>query len=231
MKKILLGFVRGNVLFFGLIQLGISLSQAETPRFETGILYDSDVSASLKSQVESDLEYFGQMQGQKTSPLHSEVYGGMNGQGYLNWFLARVKQFGVDDCGGASAVACYKSAYPNKIWVAANYLRGNYPQMGRLMTLVHEARHAEDKWPHYKCPMNFPYRSIWTGNKLRGKSACDITPFGSYGAASILLNNISKFCENCSEKTKVDAKIYSDDQKNRVVNADAARAMKEDFAY
>lgn len=222
-------FFLESVFLWSFVVISVGFSQAHA--FDSGIIYDQNVSASLKKQVESDLEAFSKMSGAQQSPLHEKIFEHLDGAGYIRWFKDRVKNFGVDRCGGASAVACYKSSSPKKIWVAANYIQGNYPQMGRLMTLVHEARHTEEQWPHYNCPKNFPYRSIWTGKKLAGKAACDITAFGSYGVASILMNNVSRFCENCNEKIKLDAKIYSDDQVKRITNKSAAQQMLEDFTY
>ena len=106
--------------------------------------------------------------------------------------------------------------------------------MGRVMTLYHEARHTEkqnDMWSHTKCPRDFPYRSIWTGSSLGGKSACDPTEYGSYASASILLNNISKFCTNCTSKIAADAQLYSDDQVKRVVGSGPVAHIQADFAY
>lgn len=196
--------------------------------------FDRDVSAELKAQVLADLGWMSQVEGSRTSPLHEEIFGPVNGGGYSQWFNARVFYFGVDSCGGGNAVACVKSKYANKVFVTGQYIQGKAPQVGRLMTLFHEARHTEKDngmWSHSRCPSNFPYRSIWTGARLRGKTACDSSAYGSYASASVLLNNLAKFCVNCTEKVRADAKLYSDDQVKRVVGATAAARLKEDFAY
>jgi hypothetical protein len=194
--------------------------------------FDSNVTANLRKQVMGDFELMQNMGASRESPIHQEIFGKVDGSNYLQWFQQRVKYFGFSSCGGPSAVACVKPQYLNKIWVSGNYTGINHPQIARLMTLYHEARHTEkdkDNWPHAKCPRNFPYRSIWTGKRLAGNYACDSTVYGSYASASVLLNNISKFCESCSEKTKQDAKIYSDDQVKRVVDAASVARLKQDF--
>ena len=198
-----------------------------------GIQFDQDVSDSLRNQVNGDLQFIESVTAQKQSPLHQQIFGNLNGQNYIQWFGNRVQFFGLSDCGGPGAVAC-TTGVPNKIWVTDNYTGSDYPQIARIMTLFHEARHTEvdqDNWPHAKCPLFFPYRSIWTGARLGGKAACDITTFGSYGSASIMLNNISKFCTNCSDKVKTDATLYSDDQSKRLVNSDASQQLQTDFQY
>lgn len=195
--------------------------------------FDSNVSSSLKNQVIQDFELMEAIASTKESPLHAEIFGKIEGVNYLNWFQTRVKYFGYNSCGGGGAVACVKPQYLHKIWVTGNYTRISHPQIARLMTLYHEARHTEtnnNNWPHAKCPNNFPYRSIWTGNRLAGNYACDSTVYGSYASASVLLNNISKFCGTCTEKVKQDAKLYSDDQVKRVIDIDSIQKLKQDFA-
>jgi len=202
---------------------------------DSGLQFDSDVPPVLQTQVLGDLSFMESIVGHKQSPLHQEIFGTLDGANYLQWFEKHVYYFGVDSCGGGdSAVACEMAKYPHKIFVTSNYTDIDHPQIARLMTLYHEARHTEDEhynWPHARCPLTFPYRSIWTGRSLRWSHACDSTAYGSYASASVLLNNISKFCENCTEKVKADAKLYSDDQVKRVINRSAIAALKADFAY
>lgn len=201
---------------------------------ELDLKFDSNVSSSLKKQVGEDFDLMNSMGSFQQSPLHEEIFGKIDGSNYLQWFQSRVKFFGFSNCGGPSAVACVNGKYKNKIFVTSNYTGRSHPQIARLMTLYHEARHTEfenNMWPHAKCPSNFPYRSIWTGKKLAGNHACDSTVYGSYASASVLLNNISKFCQNCSDKVKQDAKIYSDDQVKRVVDQAAVDRIKQDFLF
>ncbi len=200
---------------------------------ELNLKFDSNVSSSLRKQVSDDFELMGSIAGFQQSPLHLEIFGNLDGKGYLQWFTDRVSFFGYSNCGGPSAVACVNGKYKNKIFVTGNYTRISHPQIARLMTLYHEGRHTEfdhGMWPHAKCPSQFPYRSIWTGKKLAGNYACDATVYGSYASASVLLNNISRFCQNCSEKMKEDAKIYSDDQVKRVIDLSSAERLKQDFS-
>ena len=152
--------------------------------------FDSNVTADLKTQVLDDFQLMQAVTSTKESPLHQEIFGKIDGTNYLNWFQTRVKFFGYNSCGGGGAVACVKPQYLNKIWVTGNYTGISHPQIARLMTLYHEARHTEtnnDNWPHAQCPSDFPYVSIWTGKRLAGNYACDSTVYGSYASASVLL--------------------------------------------
>ena len=219
----------GLILFFWVLSsFSISAKASIT------IQFDASVQVDLKNQVIDDFSFMESISGSKASPLHQEVFGSVNGSQYLQWFGKRVFYFGVNSCGGGGAVACVMSQYQHKIWVTNNYISIDHPQIARLMTLYHEARHTEDdhdNWPHARCPKHFPYRSIWTGKRLNGNYACDDTAFGSYSSASVLLNNISKFCESCSAKVKADAKLYSDDQVKRVIDEASIQQLAQDFAY
>lgn len=201
----------------------------------SGIQFDSNVDPTLKQQVQEDLALVKSISGVNASPLHQEIFGNVDGNAYEPWFYARVFYFGVSDCGNpVSAVACVNSRDHNKIWVTDNYIKISHPEIARVMTLFHEARHTETAsrgWPHARCPLNFPYSSIWTGGSLKGHFACDSSEYGSYASASVMLNNISKFCSNCSAKVKADAKLYSDDQIKRVTQKSALARMKQDFLF
>lgn len=193
--------------------------------------FDSDVSASLRRTVLQDLAFVETIQGSESTELHREIFGPVQGGNYLQWFSSRVFYFGVDRCGGSAAVACVKSSFPNKMFVTKNFIRSSVPQVGRVSTLFHEARHTEfdrGMWPHATCPSDFPHRSRYTGRSLAGSRACDSTPYGSYASAAVLMINIARNCETCNEKTRLDAEVYGLDQRNRVLGA-AGQALQFDF--
>ena len=194
--------------------------------------FDANVSPELQAQVKQDFQFLQTIKGDHVSPLHEEIFGKVDGVSYLQWFDARVFQFGVDTCGGDAAVACQKSEFKHKIFVTNHYVQDSYPQIARLMTLFHEARHTEDEknnWPHALCPLFYGYRSIWTGGRLNWHHACDKTPYGSYGSAAILVHNVAQFCTTCSSKVKEDANLYANDQIHRVTKKSALRTLQADF--
>ena len=220
-----------TVLFFLAICLNIQAAHA--------LDFDSNVSPTIKNQMLQDLEFMKTVRGDKTTPLHQQIFGGMSG-GYYDWFVSRVKSVGLNDCGSSIAVACViPFEDPSKMWITNNYIKFDHPQIAKLMVVFHEARHTESNhgnWWHANCPVPFldaqgkDVKSIWTGATLAGEAACDSSPMGSYGSSTILLKNISKFCANCSEKVKMDAALYADDQINRITDAKAKNQMLQDFA-
>jgi hypothetical protein len=198
------------------------------------------VPANIQAQMTSDMDFMTTVQGQKTTPLHKQVFGEMAGANYKEFFNTRITSVGLDDCGNPNAVACVIPFMDNnKMWITNNYIKFSHPAIARLMVVFHESRHSEADhgyWSHANCPRPFldengkEMKSIWTGAKLAGEPACDVTPFGSYGSSTIMLKNISKFCTSCNEKVKMDAGIYADDQLGRITDARAKAQMKADFA-
>jgi hypothetical protein len=195
--------------------------------------FDAEVGPLLREQVLGDFRSIELISSERASSLHEEIFGAVSGSNYLRWFSERVSYFGLSDCGSpASAVACVDPHAKRKIWVTKNYTEINHPQIARIMTLFHEARHTEDEnrnWPHALCSIFYGEKSIWTGQSLRLHSACDHTPYGSYASAAVMLHNISKFCTDCSSKVRQDADLYSLDQARRVTRRKAKLRIRGDF--
>lgn len=216
----------------------LGLMAFSTASYGASLSYDSDVPADLRAQLESDLAFLTSVQGKKSTPLHNEIFGSVSGRAYSKWFYSRVAEAGMSLCYEDNAVACVLSAWDNKMWFSPNYTKFSHPQIARIMVLVHEARHTERDekfWPHVKCPKPFlneqgkEITSIWTGAKLEGERACDDSAYGSYGAATVFLKNIAKYCKNCTEKVRMDAEIYGSDQLNRITNSVYKKEMTDDF--
>ncbi|MBU6154901.1 MAG: hypothetical protein KGP28_11410 [Bdellovibrionales bacterium] len=215
-------------VFIGLLLI-LSVLRASAFSME----YDSNVPDFLKKQVEEDIRFVDSIRKSRDSGLHSRMFANSGQGGYRKWFDARVSFFGYGDCGGSNrAVACVLGRNDRKIWVTKNYVEIEHPQVARVMTLFHEARHTEGdrrNWPHSRCSILYKQDSIWTGNPLRWRFACDRTEYGSYGLASVLLNNVARFCMNCSEKVRLDADIYSNDQILRITRRSAFLRIRRDF--
>lgn len=201
--------------------------------------FDSDVPKNIQTQMIADLAFMNQLHGNGKTPLHAQIYGDVDGATYKRFFETRITSIGVDSCGGGPAVACVQPYFdPNKMWLTNNFIKFSHPQVARMMVVYHEARHSESNngnWGHDTCPRPFldangkDMVSIWTGAKLEGQPACDSTAFGSYGSSTIMLKNISKFCDNCSDKVKLDANIYASDQLGRIDRPEVKAAMLKDF--
>ncbi len=218
------------VLFLAGVLLSIS-AQA--------LKFDADVPAAIQTQMLSDLKFMSELTGEKQTPFHQQIFGGIEGVKYKAFFETRITSVGVDACGGGAAVACVQPFFdPNKMWLTTNFINFSHPEIARLMVVYHEARHSETQngnWGHATCPRPFKDEagkdkvSIWTGAKLEGQPACDSSYKGSYGSSTIMLKNISKFCTNCSDKVKMDSNIYASDQIGRITKADVKQAMLKDF--
>ena len=204
------------------------------------LVFDSDVPADIQAQMRADMAFMGTIKGSGATPLHKKIFGAVDGAAYVKFFNTRVSGIGMDDCGSAKAVACVIPFQdPSKMWLTQNFIKFDHPQISRMMIVFHEARHTESrngKWPHATCPTPFldangkDMVSIWTGATLAGEPACDVTPLGSYGSSTILLKNVQKYCSNCTDKVKMDAGLYADDQMGRITDDGARQEMLADFA-
>lgn len=206
-----------------------------------GVLYrfDTNVPQNIQDQMVADLEFIKTIQSSTQSDLHKQIFGAVNGADYYRFFDSRVTLIGMNECGGGNAVACVIPLFgSSKMWLTQNFVKFSHPQISRMMVVFHEARHTEranSNWPHANCPTPFldengqPIKSIWTGSDLAGQAACDSTPFGSYGSSMIMLKNVSKFCTSCTDKVKMDAGIYADDQFKRVTHAGAKQKIIDDL--
>ncbi len=210
----------------------------KAPR-KPGFTFDKDVPADIQAQMRADLAFIKGITGEAASALHRKIFGKVDGADYTKFFETRVSAIGMSSCGGGNAVACViPFRDPSKMWLTQNFIRFSHPQVSRMMVVFHESRHTESQngnWSHATCPTPFrdangkDMKSIWTGATLAGEPACDETPLGSYGSSTIMLKNIAKFCTNCTDKVKMDAGLYADDQMGRIIDADAKQEMKDDF--
>lgn len=219
-----------------IIALGVFLCSVSGFAYE----FAKDVPEAVKTQITTDLAFMKDMRGNGVSNLHKEIFGDVDGAAYGRFFEDRVTYIGMSSCGGGNAVACVIPLFgSSKIWLTKNYTQFSHPQIAKMMVVYHEARHTEKKngnWPHARCPTPFKdkdgsdMKSIWTGASLAGEPACDETAFGSYGSSVILLRNVAKYCDNCSEKVQADAKLYGDDQFKRMIGAEAIQQIETDSA-
>ncbi len=206
-----------------------------------GYTFDANVPAELKKQITSDLAFIGSIEGGKGSALHEKIFGNVDGEIYSKFFGDRVTSIGMNSCGGnAKAVACVIPFLgSSKVWLTNNYTKFDHPLMAKMMVVFHESRHTEVKngnWSHATCPKPFinpetneEMVSIFTGATLAGEPACDKTALGSYGSSQIMMKNIQKFCTNCTDKVKMDAGLYGDDQLGRMLGA-AKTDIQKDLA-
>lgn len=209
------------------------------PTLAFSYTFDSDVPSNIQSQIDNDLTFVKTIESNNQSDLHKVIFGSVSGKVYFDFFSSRVNEIGLNNCGSQNAVACVMPFFnSSKMWLTENYIKFSHPQIARMMVVFHEARHTERNhfyWQHATCPTPFldangnELKSIWTGASLAGEAACDETAEGSYGSSLIMMKNISKFCTNCSDKVKMDAGIYADDQFNRIIDNKARQEINHDL--
>lgn len=201
--------------------------------------FDREVPANTKEQMNGDLTFVATLEGSSATPLHKQVFGELKGPLYKDWFFSRIKRVGYNGNMSGGAVAYVQPFFDSeKMYLTQNYTNFSHPQIARLMIFFHEARHTENakgNWMHANCPRPFrdkdgnDMKSIWTGMPLAGEAGCDSVAIGSYGLSVVMNKNISKTCTNCTEKVKMDAGFYADDQFKRITNANAAKQLTDDL--
>lgn len=220
------GFVYLIVLLFSL------------PIFANQFVFDKNVTSEVKTQMLNDLNFIYQVELSRVSPLHTKIFGKfVKDKTYRSFFTSRVKKVGYDST-QTSAMAYVQIFNPNKMYFALNFVKFKVPQVSRVLTMYHESRHTEyskGNWTHATCPMPFigedgkEVVGETTGIKLAGLDACDTTELGAYALGGILLNNLSKFCSNCTEKVKMDANFYAEAARKRIIDAGAQKRLKVDY--
>jgi hypothetical protein len=200
--------------------------------------FSPDLPAVTASQIEGDLKFISSVQGSKVSPLHDKVFGKMQGSNYATWFMNRIALIDYTTGDDGTVAFVIPQIDSTRLFLTGNYVTANAPQIARLMVIFHEARHTEsigNYWPHATCPSPFTnamgadVKSIWTNLPLSGESACDTQVLGAYGVSIILLQNIANNCESCSEKVKLDANLYAQDQLLRITDKEAQTSLRVDL--
>lgn len=200
--------------------------------------YDSNIPTPIKKKLNADLDFiFSINKNNKSSNLQKEIFSEFSGDAFKKFFNSRVKKIGFDSCGGSTACA-KPNEDPDKIWISPDFINSDIPQILRIITLFHEARHLEASyanWPHEICPIPFLDKDgkdiigIWSKEKLEGQEACDWSVYGSYAITAVMAENISKFCTECSNQLKQDAHKYALYISLRVVDTNAIEKLNEDL--
>lgn len=203
--------------------------------------FSSSVPKDVVDETTADFSFIQSIQGTDGTPIYRKIFGtAVDGSNLNTFFSDRITGFDMDDCGGGSGVAaCVQPMLDSHImWLTQNYVTFKIPQIYRVSVILHESRHTEDSennWPHVDCPI--PYkddtgadiRGIISGTLLEGKPACDTTAYGAYGLEATFLKNIELFCSNCSQKMKMDGKLFGEDTVKRIVDKKANAALRKDL--
>ncbi len=221
--------------------LSLSLCLAGSAHAQPTFTFDPTMPPTLKTQIVGDLRFLMAIEGKGATPLHQQIFGqgAIAGASYVDFFRKRITGFRVDLSPTNKVAVAYNRQGMNKLFITPNFIKNNIPQVMRITVFLHEARHSERQngfWSHSHCPD--PYldrdgnvvRSILTGMNLSGEAACDKVALGAYGIQAIALKNIQAFCANCTDKVKMDAGLYGDnDIDSRIIDAAAKRILVNDL--
>lgn len=203
--------------------------------------FSSSVPKDVVDETMADFKFVQEIKGTDGTPIYRKIFGSAVDGANLNTFFSdRIASFDMDNCGGGTAVAACVQPMINShvMWLTQNYVTFKIPQIYRISIIFHESRHTEDdhgNWEHADCPT--PYlddtganvRGIISGTLLEGKPACDTTAYGAYGLEAVLLKNVEMYCSNCSEKMKLDGKLFGEDTFKRIIDKKASAALRKDL--
>lgn len=182
-----------------------------------------------KYRVYRDLNGISEMKFGLTSPYFQKIFGGSEASNVVEFFDRHVSkiEWSADCPNGVIA----RVAVGGDMQVCSEFLRASTPQVLRMSTLIHEARHMEKNhgnWPHVACPTPYTFEIESTPFQFKGHGLpleCDVNEFGGYGVEYAFLRSVVDSCENCSEKMKLDAQLLSDE--DRIVRiADHKAALR-----
>lgn len=204
--------------------------------------FHSSVSRETQEMLQADLAFASSISGKNASPLHQEVFGKgpLSGENYTRFISERITLFRISECGGRNAVlACVNTPMDTTtLRITPSYLELGLPQLYRMGTILHEARHTEREnewWHHSSCPTPFfdgkgeMVRGKFSGVVLTGAPACDSVALGAYGIEVLFFANVAQNCSSCTEKVRMDGEIFAEDTLLRVADPGAKRKLLEDL--
>lgn len=234
--------IRFSSLLLALLLLGMNPKTAfgfggAAPREEISIR--ESVPAPVITSLQNTFALIRDLRGTASSRLHDGIFGAIDGQNYLRFVSERIEEIAYEPIPHSNTqVAFVRGAEPTVLYITSNTDASRVPLIYFLDVLVHEARHAEHgvlSYAHVSCPIPFvdfegnEVRGIITGNPIAGRRACDTTADGPYGIVATLMKNIEHQCETCTEKVRMDAKLFGDDDARRVIDRSSYNELREDI--
>ncbi|HOX22698.1 MAG TPA: hypothetical protein PLL10_04475 [Elusimicrobiales bacterium] len=193
------------------------------------------VTPEMRRALKADLQFIASLRGDSETDLHLKILGRVHGDDYLAFLAKRIHYVSMGGGRDASVVA-HANSHVLTYNKPGNLHPFDEPQLSRVDTLFHEARHAEAfrAWPHIKCPVPFLDEDgeeilTVTDKPLGGRYACDSSPLGAYGTGAVVLGNLARFCTNCNGKVLEDAELYARVYAWRVTDPQGRRQLQEDL--
>jgi hypothetical protein len=219
----------GSSQFIALFVVFVSFIGAPSAAYSFFTLSSDPQALAAQQTIESDFNAVSQFSFSNVSPLFQELFDGQEASDVTRFFFKRVTSFSWDPSLTGNILA---SAAPGTthITVGPALFDSSIPQIYRISTLIHEARHNESKrWGHVGCNSDYTFKLdgiVFPETRLAHTYACDRSAKGAYGIEYVFLRAIVNSCTNCTEKMKLDAKLYGDyEALVRIDNSSAAEAL------
>jgi hypothetical protein len=202
------------------LQKDIKAEAEERPKEQTlgggEVRFARDVPERLRIQFFDDMREVTAIRGGNGSPLYRRFFGGpVDGRILARWLRDRIRSVGVGICYSGDASQCYLPG--GRLQFQFPDLHVLYDRWHRLATIIHEARHSNGIFHR---PCLYPDESklqripIWReAKKLSEKMPhdewglwCDWSIDGPIGYETVAMLNISRYCTNCGESDRAEAR-------------------------
>jgi hypothetical protein len=219
----------GSSQFIALFLAFYSLIGAPSTAHAIFTMSSDPQALAAKQTIESDFNAVSQFSFSNVSPLFQKIFDGQEAADVTRFFLKRVTSFSWDPS-LTDIILASASPGTTHITVGPALLNSSIPQVYRISTFIHEARHNESKrWGHVPCKSDYSFKLddiVFPETRLAQALFCDRYANGAYGVQYVFLRAIVNSCTNCTEKMKLDAKLYGDyEALVRIDNSSAAEAL------
>lgn len=165
----------------------------------------------MMAVVQSDLASLEKVKLESSSLKYKALFGpSLSGKTLVDFIRARIDryEFGLQPNPNTTAQVTRNSRTTT---IFPRYFE--HSKVRRWLILLHEARHADPTgfFGHVACPQPFVF--VFENQTYRiplldwasGSMSCDADDLGPYGLESAVGLNLAWYCENCSEKEKLEA--------------------------
>ena len=195
------------------------------------------IPSELQGNIRKGLELVTSMKWSKQSNSHLEFFGPSNGGEIYLKFLEPVAGvfFDSDESNGFFAYA--EPGY-NVVYFTSLINDPDVPPLELVYALMHEVHHFGElliSHRHVACPsvdvMGEPLVHPTLGHSYEGKFACDDYPDGAFGLGVIMMGQIVKYCENCSQETVERARLLGQKLLRRIISPSDFLRYQEEYSF
>ncbi len=195
------------------------------------------VPPSLETKIREGLQQVISMEWSQQSPSHREFFGDSSGGEIYLKFLEPVAGVFFDSSDSRGFFAYAEPGY-NVVYFTSLIDDPDVPPLELVYALLHEVHHFGElliSHRHEACPaldvLGEPLVHPTLGHSYEGKFACDDYPDGAFGLGVIMMGQIVKHCENCSQETINAARKLGKKLLRRIISPPDFLRYQEEYSF